>query len=428
MSNERPPQEPLSWNHTPTSVIEETEAWIKSAEAIEDTVSKIPLEDATFDNVLVPLIQNENVRLCTERHIKVYRFVSTSKELRDATNQAQILVNNFNIRSGMREDIYKLVEAVYHRKEPLDAESQYYLEKKRKGFLRNGLGLESSADRTHLKDLRTRIADLCTKCGANLNEESKGIWFSSSDLEGVPEDVINRLEKEGSGYRLTFKRAHLDSILQYARKSSIREKMFVANENKCLDNIPMFKEIILLRDEAARLLGYPNHAAYVIERNSLGKTPAMINGFLEDFKSRVAEAGKRDLERLRQLKKLQDDDDNFYLWDYPFYHRIFKEKWGSFDGQMVSEYFPLEHTLQGMLGIFERLFRLKFVRENVPTWHPSVIVYAIWSDEFLGYLYFDLFSRPGKHNHNTHGSLGPVRLAADGFSLLTILGIPRREQ
>ncbi len=102
-----------------------------------------------------------------------------------------------------------------------------------------------------------------------LNEENGGIWFTPAELDGVPEDVLSGLEKgkgENEGkLRLTFKYPDLFPALKYAKNAETRKRVSIGNENKCNSNVPLFKEAMVLRDEAARLLGYPNHAAFRIE-------------------------------------------------------------------------------------------------------------------------------------------------------------------
>jgi metallopeptidase MepB len=123
-----------------------------------------------------------------------------------------------------------------------------------------------------------------------------------------------------------------------------------------------------LRDEAARLLGYPNHAAFRIE-DKMAKTPKTVTDFLSDLRTQLTPGGAKEVEHLKELKK--DDlkargleatnDGEYYLWDHRFYDRMVREKEYSIDENEVANYFPLSSTVVGMLNIFERLFGLVFV-------------------------------------------------------------------
>jgi len=200
---------------------------------------------------------------------------------------------------------------------------------------------------------------------------------------------------------------------------------------QCNDNVPLFKEAIILRDEAARLLGYPNHATFRIE-DKMAKTPKTVTDFLGDLRTQLAPGGVKETEHLKELK--QEDlknrnldksyDGNYYLWDHRFYDRLMVEKEYTIDEQKIAEYFPLQSTVNSMLQIFEELFGLVFVeivgeeRDKIsPTgkgndivWHDDVKLFSVWDDAgegnaFSGYLYLDLHPRPGKYGHAANFNL-----------------------
>jgi len=210
--------------------------------------------------------------------------------------------------------------------------------------------------------------------------------------------------------------------------------MFVENENKCNENVPLFRETIVLRDEAARLLGYPNHATFRIE-DKMAKTPKTVDDFLGDLKERLAPGGLQEIEKLKEVKA-QDlkerhqenlNDGHYYLWDNRFYDRLMQEKEFDLDQEKIAEYFPLAATIQGMLKIFENLMGLAFVeitgedRDKLAAsgkgsdivWHEECQLFSVWDDEeegsgFVGYLYLDLHPREGKYGHAANFNIQPV--------------------
>jgi metallopeptidase MepB len=123
-----------------------------------------------------------------------------------------------------------------------------------------------------------------------------------------------------------------------------------------------------LRDEAARLLGYPNHAAFRIE-DKMAKTPQTVNDFLSDLRTQLAPGGVKEVEHLKSLKQedmkargiAEQNDGKYYLWDHRFYDRMMREKEFSIDENEIANYFPLKSTIDGMLNIFEELFGFVFV-------------------------------------------------------------------
>jgi metallopeptidase MepB len=313
------------------------------------------------------------------------------------------------------------------------------LEKEHKDYIRNGLGLPAGPLRDRFKEIKKRLSDLGIQFQKNLNEENGGLWFTPEELDGVPEDVLSGLRKgegENEGdLRLTFKYPDLFPALKYAKNSNTRKRIVIANENKCNQNVPLFKEAVVLRDEAARLLGYPSHAAFKLE-DKMVKTPKAVTSFLGDLRSRLTDGGLKEIEVLKNLKKADVEsrgesfDDLYFIWDHRFYDRMMLEKQYFLNHQLIAEYFPLQTTIRGMLQIFEELFVLVFIeiveeqRDKVAesgkgsdiVWHQDVQVFSVWDDEeegggFVGYLYLDLFPREGKYGHAANFNLQPVRLA-----------------
>lgn len=385
----------------------------------------------------MPVARDDN-QMSLETHIiGFYQAVSTDKELRDASTEAEKLLDDFGIESSMREDVFKLVNAVVEKKESLDPESQRLLEKDHKSYIRNGLGVPAGPKRDRFKEIKKRLSEISIQFQKNLNEEAGGLWFTKEELDGVPDDVLSSL-KEGEGDNkgkvwLTFKYPDLFPTLKYARNAETRKKVFIENENKCNENVPLFREAILLRDEAARILGYKNHAEFRIE-DKMAKTPKTVDDFLADLRSRLTAGGQKEIDKLLELKR-QDlkersindgTDSHYFLWDHRYYDRLMLEKDYSLDQQKIAEYFPIQTTIQGMLKIFEELFGLVFIeilgkdrdalaeggKGSDIVWHEDVQVFSVWDDEgegseFVGYLYLDLFPRDGKYGHAANFNLQP---------------------
>ncbi|KAK3324019.1 peptidase family M3-domain-containing protein [Cercophora scortea] len=464
-----PPQAPPLFTGTKESIVADAKALCDTTRSLLDKlVAEIkPAENpkaATFDAVMHPQTEDENTSSLSARILGFYQYVSADVELRDASTEAEKIMDEFGIECGMREDVFRLVDAVYKNSglaasqeadkgrlidEALaqaagleNAESARLLEKERKNYIRNGLGLPEGPQRDRFKEIKMRLSQIQIAFQKNLNEENGGIWFTEKELAGVPLDVLDNMERgkhEGQEkIRLTFKYTDLFPTLKFAKNPATRKKVFIENENKCNDNVPLFKEAILLRDEAARLLGYPDHASFRIE-DKMAKTPKTVWDFLGDLKTRLAPGGVKEIKHLLELKRKYYEarkmrfDGNYYLWDHRFYDRMMVEQEYSIDENAVAEYFPLQTTVEAMFKIFEKLFGLVFVplddadrKRLSPTgkaedisWHPDVTIFSVWNDEsegdgFVGYLYLDLHPRTGKYGHAANFNLQPGFLKADG--------------
>jgi metallopeptidase MepB len=443
---QKPPQAPPLFTHTESQIIDEAKKLCdKYRSVLDDIVANVKPESATFENVILPAVNQEDVAGLQTSILSFYQAVSADSKLRDASSKAEEIMDEANIEASMREDVFKLVEAVWKKGEDLDPESKRLLEKEYKSYIRNGLGIPAGEKRDRFKEIKKRLATIATQFSKNLNEENGGIWFTAKELDGVPEDVISGMEKgtgENEGkLKMSFKYTDLFPVSKFAKDPETRRKVFMDNENKLPANVPLFRETIILRDEAARLLGYKDHASFRIE-DKMAKTPETVNEFLHDLKVQLTPGGEKEVEHLKGIKK-QDlearglgstNDDNYYIWDNRFYDRMMVENEYSIDENKIAEYFPLQSTIEGMLKIFEELFGFVFVEVNgeealskisesgkgsdvLP--HPDAKLFSVWDDEaeggsFVGYLYLDLHPRPGKYGHAANFNLQPGFSYPDG--------------
>jgi len=108
----------------------------------DEIVASIHPEDATFNNVILPLANDDNHTIALKKLFKFFSSMSTSEELRNTSNSSEALIGGFNSQFLMREDLFQLVDAVVRRKEKLDPESLFYLDRMHQAFLDNGLGID----------------------------------------------------------------------------------------------------------------------------------------------------------------------------------------------------------------------------------------------------------------------------------------------
>lgn len=441
-----PPQPPPLFVGTKDSIVADAKKLCDSTrDLLDKVVADVSPDQATFKNVMAPIVKDENLSALQSRILGFYQYVAADADLRTASTEADKIMDDFGIECAMREDVFKLVDAAYSRRdnEPdLDPESLRLLEKDRKNYIKFGLGLPAGPQRDRFKEIKKRLSQIQIEFTRTLNEENGGVWLTPEQLDGVPEDVLVGLEKgtgENEGkLKLSFKYPDLFPTLKFAKDPETRRRVFMANENKCNENVPLFQEAIVLRDEAARMLGYPNHAQLRIE-DKMAKTTDAVDEFLTDLRQRLTAGGAKEVQRLLELKKADCEarglpfDGNYYLWDHKFYDRLMIEKEYSIDETKIAEYFPISSTISGMLKIFEELLGFAFVELQAedrarlsPTgraediaWHEDVILYSVWDDAaagdgFVGYLYLDLHPRPGKYGHAANFNLQPGFLYEDG--------------
>jgi metallopeptidase MepB len=388
-----------------------------------------PLE-ACFRNVIKPLIDVDNQNNAEKQVIAMLRYASPSKECREASEAAIKLLGECWSEFTAREEIFLLIKAVHDRGETLDFESAKYLDNLMKDFKRCGHGLLSGSQIKQYLETRNQIDDLRQEYNRNIREEDDGIWLSREDLDGVPDEDMARFGTEQGRQQLRyihFRHAEIDSVLKFATKSSTREKIYIANAYRLPQNVDLFKRIILLRDQNARLLGYSSHATFRLEKR-VAKTVEWVSDLFEGLEKTLLPKGKQEIQELLQLKKDyiaehgEKDDymDTVTPWDYAFYTRLALDSL-KVDHERISEYFPLQHSISAMLDIFASCLQLKFIPApselvSGSIWHEDVEAWCVWDEReasigsFIGYLFTDLLWRPGKYKGSQNVNLQCVRL------------------
>ncbi|KAH0285111.1 zincin [Aureobasidium namibiae CBS 147.97] len=166
---------------------------------------------------------------------------------------------DLEIETKVHEGLFSLINAVVEKHEDLGAEDRRLLERYHRDVIRHGLGLENQ-QRKELEITQKRLVRQINEYEKNLREDNDGIWFLAEDLTSVSEGMIAGLKRgadvnEGK-VQLTFSFPDRFTTLKYAKNSETRRHYYIAFENRCSANVAIFKEILVLRQEAAQLLGY----------------------------------------------------------------------------------------------------------------------------------------------------------------------------
>ncbi|KAJ5653737.1 hypothetical protein N7490_000740 [Penicillium lividum] len=406
------PQAPLELNHSAEQLMEITHAGIAASRARLASLAAKPATCWTFDGFIVPFAEDENIYLLESSIVQIYQYVSTDKDLRDNSRAAyQLWVAYWN-EITTRLDLFRGIDAVYQKcregTASLNPEERHYLDRVHSTYRKNAVHLDLDEQTSkRYQNLQNRINQLGDECARNVQEGVEGVWFAQAELTGLPAAYITNLRRDADGRAfVALKRNDIEMIMKFAIEESTRERILVASNIRCPMNIALFEELVSCRALTAQLLGYASYAEYTIQDRMLDLSE--VKGLLNVTRKEVADRAAIERAALMRIKqqhlilqgKAEDEiDARIYLWDLAFYSRLAKTEKYDFDEMSMAEYFPLDHTLAGMLQIFERLFGLKFqAAHGAWVWHDTVTVFTAWNEEalggdFLGYVYFDLFHR-----------------------------------
>ena len=417
-------QPSLKFSVTSASITADAESLAReSRHQRDELVRNIAPEQATFASVMLPLAHMQNDFTIKANLLSFYRHVSADDNIRIASAKAQTLFDSFHTECWMREDIFKLVDVIYHNTEEITSESSLFLETVYNRYTRSGLGIRDAVSRERFKEIQGRLSQIHTEFRENLGRQTDDIFFTLAELDGVPASIVTQLEKDTSNNKLRVdlsNSAHRD-IVSYAEKGETRKKLYIAIQNRCKGNSSLVQEAVRLRYELAKLLGFPNYAAFQLQ-SRMAKTPDRVNKFLTDLRSKLIPYGLASLRILQDFKKsdLESDenDDEFFLWDYDFYRNRMLKSRLPIDRARIKEYFPLQTTTTAILNLLAKLFGLVFDEIEAAdsmVWHADVQMFVVHDDQthgggFLGYLYLDLFRRDGKYPQASCFNLQPVSI------------------
>jgi oligopeptidase A len=333
--------------------------------------------------------------------------VADTPELRAAYNEAMPRVTAFWTRLGSDERLYAKYKAI----DPatLNAEQRQAHRNAVRNFVLGGAELQGVA-KERFAAIQERQAELSQKFSENALDATDAFAYYAEpgELEGVPEDVVSgaraAAEAEGKpGCKLTLKMPSYLPVMQFARSSALRETLYRAYVTRAselgdpaFDNTALVTEILALREEEARLLGYRNFGELSIVPK-MADSPEQVIKFLRDLASRAKPYGERDLADLRAFAAEQLGMADPQAWDWTYIGEKLKEARYAFSEQEVKSYFPAPKVMAGLFKIVETLFEVAIRRDSAPVWHPTVEFYRIErGGQRVGQFYLDPSARAAK--------------------------------
>jgi thimet oligopeptidase len=255
----------------------------------------------------------------------------------------------------------------------------------------------------------TELADLCIEFQKNLIEDTTALPFTKEELEGLPQDFFEGLKHEAGKYHVSLKYPEMFPVLQKAKRAETRRLMDIAREGQCQAvNVPLFEQVLQLRQREAELLGFESHAHFILAIR-MAKTPEQVMTFLNELKAKLEQPLAEEIARLLDLKRAEcksrgeQCDEELHSWDWRYYQNLLLEQEYTVDDEVIKEYFPLEHVTQGLLDIYQSLLGLVFKpTQHAHVWHSDVTQYDVLdatTKQFMGHFYLDLFPRDGKYTH-----------------------------
>lgn len=356
--------------------------------------------------------------------------VMNTPELRAAYNEVQPEVVAFRARLTSDQRVWSVIKRFSESEEArgLSGAAKRHLEKTVAEFRRAGADLEEE-ERKRVERLKVELAQASTRFAENVLDSTNAfelIVKEEARLAGLPESAKRRARqaaeaKGQSGYRFTLQAPSYLPFMKYADDRELRRQLYTAffsvGGSEPYDNRALLREILALRREIARVLGYQDFADLQTEERMVGSGESAA-GFLAELAERTRPHFGAEVAELEEFAARELGLTDLAPWDVQYVLEKLRMARFDVDEEALRPYFPLPRVLGGLFELTERLFGVRVERaEGVPTWHPEVEVYHLTHEDgtFLGALYADWYPRESKRGGAWMGGLRTGGPTEDGF-------------
>src|SRR5438270_7176668 len=313
----------------------------------------------------------------------------------------------------LNDALFARIDSLHRRVGTLDLtpEQARVLERYHPLFRRAGAGLDAAA-KERLKEIGDRLASLGTSFGQNVlaDEQSYVLPLGEDDLAGLPDFARAAARGDAGdpslpGHAVTLSRSSVEPFLQFSARRELREKAFRAwvargDNGGTTDNNAIIAELTALRDEKARLLGYPHFAAYKLD-DTMAKTPAAVTGLLDAVWGPARRRVNEERDALQEIVTAEGGNFRLGPWDWRYYAEKLRKARFDLDESEIKPYLPLDAIIEAAFYTANRLFGLTFTpRTDVPVYHPDVRVWELSGPDgrHIGVFFGDYFARASKRS------------------------------
>ncbi|MGL6265999.1 oligopeptidase A [Aeromonas jandaei] len=406
-----PPFSQIQPDHVQPAV---TQAIADCKQKIKDVLAHA--EPHTWDSLIAPL-EEVNDRLARIwSPVSHLNSVLNSEPLRAAHDACLPLLSEFQTYVGQHEGLYQAYLALSESDDfpRLGGAQRKEIQNTLRDFRLSGIGLPAEAQQRY-GEIQARLSELASRFSNNVLDATQG-WHKlvadEAELAGLPESVLaaarQMAELKGKeGWLFTLDIPSYLPVMMYADNRELRAEMYEAFTTRASDQGPnggkwdnsaIMTELLTLRSELARLLGFANYAELSLATKMADKTSQVVD-FLTDLAAKSLPQGKAELEEIRAFAAEQHGQSELAAWDIAYYAEKLKQHKFSISDEQLRPYFPANKVVKGLFEVVKRVFGMK-VRERlgIDTWHPDVRFYDIFDseDELRGSFYLDLYAREHK--------------------------------
>lgn len=379
----------------------------------QQTLTKsIEQTNSSWDNVIAPL------------HESLYAFhnlwgivnhlvsVNDNNEIRALENKFQKDVTEFYVNLGQNKKLYEHYNNIKSTQYNLLNDTQKrVIDNEFRDFFLSGISLDKKHQK-RFKNIQTELEELATKFSQNILDATDSFvkYVTSDELAGIPNDILQMYQELAINdgkvnlYKVTLHAPSYIPLLQYCENRALREEMYKeyvtrASElgNLAFDNTQIIQQIITLRMEKAKILGFNNYSALSLY-TKMAENSSQVLDFLYELASKSKDYALSEIKELQDFATKSLGINKLEAWDIPFFSEKLQQNKYSYSNNELKQYFQLPNVLTGLFSLIKTLFDIEFKpRYDIPTWHKDTLTFDVLKNSItIGNLYLDLYSRNGK--------------------------------
>ena len=363
----------------------------------------------TYANFVKPLLMMEEYLDQFFTPLSHINAVNNSKITQEVYSESIPIITEYSTKLSQNLDIYNAYKEIYkNEKESLNYEQNRVLELNIEHFELSGAHLDDKT-KARLQEINIKTSELSNDFSQNLldaTNEYKYIIEDEKDVEGIPQSDKENAKYEEDGvikYKFTLQLPSYISYMTYGKNAAIREELYRAYVTRSPQNATIIDELLALKDEMSKLLGFENYAQYSIA-SKMAKDEKSVVNFLDKLAKNSQEQAQIELKELQSIAP-----DQLQSFDTAYYSEILKKKSYDIDEEEYRPYFEQKSVINGMFTFLDKLFGFKFKKVDEKLWNDKASSYDLYIDEkLIARLYFDLEARENKrggawmHNWQSH--------------------------
>ncbi|MFW2567684.1 M3 family metallopeptidase [Aliarcobacter butzleri] len=359
------------------------------------------IENKTYKNFVLPfqeIGESINEFLTPIFHID---SVKNSEITTKVYEECLPIISKYETEISQNENIYlSLKDIQFNEKSILNNIQNKVLENEIRDFELSGCNLENNKKK-RLEEINLKLSELSHKFSQNLLNATNAFEMIITDFEDVKEipqsDLeLSKFEEDGiTKYKFTLQMPSYLAYITYGTNRERREEIYKAYCTKAPENGKIIEQILALKDEKVKILGFKNYAQYSLA-TKMAKTEDDVISFLEELGSKAKKKAKEELEEIKEIA-LKDGITDFRSSDMAYYSEKLKKAQYDLDEEYYRPYFEQQSVLNGFFDFLHQMFNIKFTKTQTKAWDEKVKVYDLSEDgKTIARIYIDLEARKDK--------------------------------